>query len=455
MATVKKAPTKKSGSKSVSVADPDSLEFRKTNEAIGLRVTEGSLSLLSRKIFNVMIYHAQEMKEPGKNAPIETAAAKKYFWMKVSDLAKNASYDSRDTESLKETLESMQGIKLLMENDRQWTSERLVSSITLVNPSGLKKHSGQLWFGFAFPPEVHEQVMAPGTYTRLSLVYQRSLRSGAALGLYEVCRRYLTNPSKVTSIHDVEYWYGTITGNPVTSEPIPEYKYFKRDVLRRAIAEINMLTDIEIELIEHKNGRRVDRLQFRVEQKRQAPIPFPSDPIIDTELLNTIMSYGMTYTEAADILTAHLHSHIRAAIAETEKRKAVPPSAADPLRSPAGYFKWALRKLTPAVNTEKTITFGDKDAKVVRAAGGKTVMETFLHARAEDAMMAYGDMTDVDKKREFDAFIEQNTSKMLKTEKGLESAMVRAAFSHWYANSLWGEPSAEDMMRFMSQYPVS
>jgi hypothetical protein len=52
-------------------------EFRKTNDAIGLRVSEGRLSLLSRKIFNVMVYHAQRIRTKGENAPIESEAAKK------------------------------------------------------------------------------------------------------------------------------------------------------------------------------------------------------------------------------------------------------------------------------------------------------------------------------------------------------------------------------------------
>jgi hypothetical protein len=41
------------------------LEFRKSNEAIGLRVVEGSLTLLNRKVFNVLVYHAQNIGELG------------------------------------------------------------------------------------------------------------------------------------------------------------------------------------------------------------------------------------------------------------------------------------------------------------------------------------------------------------------------------------------------------
>lgn len=51
----------------------------------------------------------------------------------LSELAKDASYDSKDTEFLKLQLEELQNIKLLIENETQWTSERLVSSVTLVN----------------------------------------------------------------------------------------------------------------------------------------------------------------------------------------------------------------------------------------------------------------------------------------------------------------------------------
>ena len=243
MATKK---TKNRDGELTTVEAADLKQFRKTNEAIGLRVVEGNLSLLSRKVFNVMMYHAQGAREPGLNAPIDTPAAKKYFWIPLSELARDAAYDSKDVAYLKQQLENMQDIKLLMETERQWTSERLVSSVTLVNPDGLNKHSGQVWFGYAFPPEVHEQVMAPSTYTRLSIVYQSSLKSGSALALYEICRRYATNPSKVTSIQTYEHWYGVITGNPISISTPPVYKYFKRDTLKPAIAEINALTDITI-----------------------------------------------------------------------------------------------------------------------------------------------------------------------------------------------------------------
>lgn len=251
-------------------------EFRKTNEAIGLRVTEGNLTLLKRKIFNVMMYHAQRMKLTGTNSPIKTSTSDKYFWIPLSELARDAAYDSKDMEFLKEQLEGLQDIKLLMENDRQWTSERLVSSVTLINPKGLKnknKNSGQVWLGYSFPPEVHELVMTPGESTRLNIIYQGLLRSGTALALYEICRRFATNPAKVTYTHTYEHLYNVLTGNAVSADDLPPYKYFKRDVIKPAIAQINALTDIAIKLIEDKDGtRKVKYLQFKVQQNYFKPL---------------------------------------------------------------------------------------------------------------------------------------------------------------------------------------
>lgn len=425
----------------------DLREFRKTNEAIGLRVVEGSLSLLSRKVFNVMIYHAQEMKEPGLNAPIDTPAAKKYFWIPLSNLARDAAYDSKDVKNLKELLEGMQDIKLLMENERQWTSERLVSSVSLVNPEGLNKNSGQVWFGYAFPPEVHELVMAPSTYTRLSIVYQSSLKSGCALALYEICRRYATNPSHMTFIQTIEHWHGVITGNPTTAATMPVYKYFKRDTLKPAIAEVNALTDITVELVEHKNGRRIDKLQFRVELVKQTQLQFPAPPIIDTELMERIMQFGFSNNDASDIIAQHSDDVIRTAISRVETRAASPGMS--PLGAPAGYFRWQLQDLVK--NPQPTLLASKPSSK---KAGGPSVMEKFLSARAQEALSFHKALEDKERKIAFEEFKAKTANNTLKLDRGLDSAMVRSLFSQWYARELWGEPSAEALAQFIEQMPA-
>ena len=455
MATSKK-PTAKSLSRSLptpvaGITDPR--EFRKTNDAIGLRVKEGKLSLLTRKVFNVMMYHAQQMKESGINAPIDTPTSKKYFWIPLSELARDAAYDSKDTEFLKNQLEELQNVKLLLENERQWISERLVSSIQLVNPTGLKKHSGQVWFGYAFPPEVHELVMAPGTYTKLSIFYQGLLRSGAALALYEVCRRYATNPSHLTLNASPEHWYGVLTGSPVPEKEIPPYKYFKRDVLKSAIAEVNALTDITVELIEHKNGRRIDSIQFRVAPAIQPQLALPAAPIIDTELLEKLMRFGLTQEAAIECLGAFSDSKIRATTQFVDARIAQKNSA--PLDSPAAYFRWALRE---GRATERVLSAkgGARSAGAAHNEGdGSTVMEQFLAARAEEAFEIYNELDVNERANVFARFKEaQPPSKMIKLDKGMTSVTVRKQFGRWYADDLWPKITPEQLATFVERYGV-
>jgi hypothetical protein len=436
---------KKKTGKAAAATSTDLKEFRKTNEAIGLRVSEGRLSLLSRKIFNVMVYHAQRIRNKGENAPIDSEVAKNYYWIPLSELARDAAYDSRDTELFKEQVQELQNIRIFSEDAIQWTSERLVSSVKLVNPRGLKKQGGMLWFGFAFPPEVESMVMAPGSYTKLSVYYQALLRSGASLALYEICRRYATNPSRVTNRAEWEWWYGALTGNPV-GESIPEYKYFKRDVLKYAISEINMVTDINVELIEHKQGRRVASLQFKVVPAQQESLALSAPPVIDGELVKRMMALGLSQEDACNLLATTEDGKLRATLDLTETRLRNPKAAK--VASPAGYFKQALRD-GYASNTDVARKNIQKlDTKPSVEASINAIRERYIVERAKDALNLYGELQEQEQEEWLSRFRESESGKGLNMARGLASATARNAFSHWFAEQQWPEPMDSDLLAF-------
>jgi hypothetical protein len=431
------------------VSTPSSqLEFRKSNEAIGLRVVEGRLTLLNRKVFNVLVYHAQQIRMLGERAPVDTASAKKYFWVPLSELARDARYDSRDMQFLREQIEEMQDIKLRLETDRQWTSERLIASVTFVNPKGLRSKTGQVWVGFAFPPEVHENVMRPGTFTKLSIYYQGLLRSGPSLALYEICRRYATNPSKVTSVDTYEHWYGVLTGNPVpqNADDLPAYKYFKRDVLNKAIAEVNALTDIVVELIEHKYGRRVVQLQFKVDLAKQPQLEFPTPPIIDVTLLEKLMGLGLSQNEAADVLAQYPDTKVSQALAVVDARAAAKNST--PIESKAAYFRWALKKdvKPPEKATPRLAGAGTPD--------GPSLLERFRTARAKIALDVFKELEDTERDEVYEQFIAQSKMKPVPMNKALDHGVTRTALGLWYAQNLWGEPNIEDLSYFADKNQI-
>ena len=76
-------------------------EIRKANQVIAPRVTRGGiLTLLSRKVFNVLLYHTQRQKIPGAGAPEGDDVYSSLYWLPLSELARDARYGSGDMELL-------------------------------------------------------------------------------------------------------------------------------------------------------------------------------------------------------------------------------------------------------------------------------------------------------------------------------------------------------------------
>jgi len=119
----------------------------------------------------------------------------------------------------------------------------------------------------------------------------------------------------------------------------------------------------------------------------------------------------------------------------------------NPLSAPAGYFRWQLGELHKNPPPQQAIAPAPTSKKVA----GPSVMERFLTARAADALAVHKNLDEKERKVVFDEFKEQHKGSVVKFDRGLESAMVRALFTRWYANTLWGEPSAEALASFIEK----
>lgn len=453
MATHKRKPAD-GNTQALAAQAEQSLDFRKPNRAIGLRVSEGRLSLIARKLFNVMVHHAQQAGGPGKNSPTKEEADLQYYWMPFADVVRDAAYDSHDTAVLKQHLDSLQDIKIHTESNIQWTSERLVAGVKLVNLSGLRTRGSPIWFGFFFPPEVSKLVLKPDQYTRLSLFYQTMLRSGASLALYELCRRHATNPSKVTQVEDWEWWYGALTGNPV-GDALPEFKYFKRDVVKLAIAEINTNTDIRVGLIEHKVGRRVRALQFSVELVKQQPLKFPAPPLINGELITRLQALGFSAEDAGDMTVAHPEERINAAFAALTLRQKAKNSK--PLDSVPAYFRWLIKQNLGLAPSAPPVA----SPQIAREPSGPTLRERYASARATAAIAHLKEVSGEQRRAWMEQFVLTPEGRALKSNRAwiaagpdwilderLSTPLLKAAVGKWLAPVLWGEPTATELLAF-------
>jgi hypothetical protein len=396
-------------------------ELKKANQIISPRVARGgSLSLLTRKVFNVLLYHMQRLGEPGLNAPEGSEAYKTLYWLPLHELAKDSAFNSDDAGLIKETLLKLQDIKIITDDSKVFSSDVLVASVKVV--AGERRALTMVGWGMHTATEAI--LRSPEFYTRLSLFYLTSLRTTAGVALYENCKRYATNPSAVSRREPWEWWYEVLTGSPITQEK-PEFKYFKRDVLKPAIAEVNT-TDIKVELIEHKAGRRVVELQFRIERQTQAMLDLPSEPIIDTTLLTRITNFGVHSREAEDLYSEYDELLLRRTLDLVEAR--LRDSKLPNLSSPAAYLRSALKgRYADALPVKVVTPKLTPVAKYPEAASEDVVAS---EAR-KVALAAYDALPPEDQVIRFAAFLDDNPALRSHARKSMHARLVREALATW------------------------
>jgi len=121
---------------------------------------------------------------------------------------------------------------------------------------------------------------------------------------------------------DVMWWAAVLTGRSDIKEV--DYRFLKRDVITKAIAEIDALCEeFGLELIEHKRGRKIEEIQFRVVpkiQQRLGDIDASNRNVFDLELVARLVALGIKQDEAQDLYATTDEGQIRATLDHVDAR---------------------------------------------------------------------------------------------------------------------------------------
>lgn len=323
--------------------DTDPKTFKKASSAVGMRVMRGpALTLIGRKAFNVLIWHAQKLGRPGVNAPEKWDGGKwdpaEYYWMPLGQLVQDTAWGSKDWSVIVETLQQLQQTLVVSDEPTGGLVSAQLLGVFRIRPASGRRPA---LLGWQFHSETADMLLDPEIYTWLSLYHLTNLQTPGGAALYEIGKRYVTFSERITARKPWTEWFDILTGVPAGSEEYPEYKYFKRDVLKRAIAEVNT-TDIRIELVEHKVGRAVADLQFMVSHAPQGNLELPPAPLVNGKLLDRLEAFGLSHRESLDYLGREPEDHLIATAQLVEDR--IANTKLDPLASPAAYFRSALKQ---------------------------------------------------------------------------------------------------------------
>lgn len=416
----------------------------KANEAIAIRPKRGKLTLLSRRIYNVLLFHAQQQGVDRSN-----------YSILLSELIDDARFTSHNTELLKSHIRDMQATTIEWHTSvggaRKWTSTQLLGTVVINDPG----RGSPCTISWTYPEAIRERILKPAHYTRVLLEISAQMRSYAAAVLYELGARYLTSPGRITMREDVIWWASVLTGrSDITTV---DYRILHRDTIKKALAELDALCeDFKMEVIEHRRGRKVEELQFRVLPKPQASLEGlqqSAKNVFDLSLVERVVALGLKRQDAQDLYAVTDEGALRAAVEHTEQR--LKNAALPPLASAVAYLKDALKKGYAGTQAEPGAAAEPQALALSLNEKLQRLREEWYQYKQAEAKALFAELTESDRAARIAQFeaerLAELASPIAKAWKrdGVQSRIAASTFYRWLAGALWpGEVSDKELLDF-------
>lgn len=345
--------------------------LRKPVNTLAIVPKSQRITSLGRKSYNVLLFEAQSQ-----------GLDKDVFSAPLERIIRGVDFDSNDQELIKKHLRAM--VSTTVEWQSPTTGEGTSWNVSgLLAHARLSKIRGQVWVEWSYAVNLKQELLQPTVFARLSLEIISQLRSHAGIALYEICSRY--KDIGRTSRQAWAWWRPVLSGRPENEKTAKlEYRIFKRDTLKPAIAEVCAITDIDVELVEHKAGRFVSELQFLIRPKAREALPprQPPEPV-DLAAVSQARALGIDDNRAEELIEAYGMQAFTTGLEALRKR--LETAFPEPLRDPFRYLKALLsgeattRAAKAAAERHDAPAGGPADA----AAAARTEEDRAAQARRE------------------------------------------------------------------------
>ena len=208
----------------------------------------GELSLVERKLSNILLLNSYEellFKD------VHTIPTKHLFAMLGWE-------DSNNVVGLKSTLKGLMStvieFNLMGDGGEVWEAMTLLSSAKIADG----------YCRYSYAKDLAAKFYKPEIFAVINLSVQKQFKSNYALTLYENCVRFI----KVGSTG----WWSLDTFRKVmgaNSETYHEFKRLSSFVIKKAMDEINQVSDIRLEVEYKKESRKVVALRFLITASSQ------------------------------------------------------------------------------------------------------------------------------------------------------------------------------------------
>ena len=334
--------------------------------------TSGELGLVERKLVNILLLNAYDNLATVRQHRLPTK------WL----MAMLGWAEGDDTVHLKKALLRIVTTPVefnLMEDaaaqpgkkTQRWTATALLASADLVNG----------YCEYEYATRLAEELGDPDVYAIINVGIQRQFRSGYALTLYENCVRY----RRIGSTG----WMSLAIFRKLMGASTPTYDDFRRLsdlVIKKAVKEVNEVSDIKLTAEYERVGRKVARIRFVVEEKEQATIFNQNENVIEEvkqgDTFKRLRSHGIGEKLAiAWILTDEQRAVAALDITEQKAR-------GGQIKKTGGYVRKLIEDTTIDLSTSTFDKQLEEEANAKRAA---EAAQAAAREKAEAEKLARGD----------------------------------------------------------------
>lgn len=343
-ATERAGPSKRKPKAAIRVvAASDALNRKSLKKHVAAIHTDGQLSLLQRKLSNVLLLNAYESLLTQSEHEIDEKT-----------LCVMLGYDSNDRKPLKSALKALASIHVEWnilgddEEEVEWGVSSLLSHAVL--------RKGQCRYGYS--PALAEKLYNPDIYAGINMSVQRKFRSGHALALYENCYRFHKTGStgwwtvktfrRLMGVDDSDYYR--------------QFKHLNAKIIKPTVREINKVSDIEITPEFKRKGRSVAEIRFLIKRNEQMPLLDIDDDaaLKDTTVFKRLQAAGISKRLAESWIRQHGEDYVSAKLDLVDGK-----ASQGSVVSVAGYLSAAIK------NDYQSADKGVSDADKARAAALK------------------------------------------------------------------------------------
>ncbi len=275
------------------------------------------VTLTGRRMYNVLLHLAQRHLETLQEMP---AADEVPFQAPLAHILRTSGCSVEDRTVAKRYLREMKSLTVDWESTAPGDGIKY-KGFNMLAEVVLEQRAGENWVSWTFPPTIMGALREPQRWARLELDILARLGTYAAIALYEICARYRDNPGAKTSRKPPQWWTDALSPTPPGAER-REWRKFKNERVKPAVAEINEVTDLDIELIEHKQGRAVDEVSFLVRRKAVRPDGRLASAPVEAHLVTRFERLGISEARLEALTREFGDDAVRARLDALEQRVA-------------------------------------------------------------------------------------------------------------------------------------